>query len=432
MRAHCTIARLGRRLILLLAAGVLAIGTPAFAQLRATLVASGLSRPLGFVQHPTDATVQVILEQAGRVRVLRDGRLEPNDFLDLRGQTSGTGEQGLLGLAFAPDYAVSGRVFVNFTNLAGHTVIARFTRSASDPLRLDPASRFDLVWPDGQRLITQPFSNHNGGHLEFGPDGFLYIGLGDGGSANDPGHLAQQPAALLGKMLRIDVAVPVSHARGYVVPASNPFVGRAGVLPEIWAFGLRNPWRFTIDPPRLGGTGAMVIADVGQGAFEEVNYEPAGAGGRNYGWRNREGAHDNVTSVAPFSTPLTDPIFEYPRATGRSITGGIVYRGRGLAGFTGRYFFADYVTNRVWSIGLVVNANTREATATGPIEHTADLGGAASAPTSFGVDATGEVYVVSYEGRVYRLEGSPSAPGNPSTQPTRRRTGPATGQARGR
>src|SRR5688572_4084635 len=290
MLAHRTTARLGRLLVLLLASGVLAVGTPSFAQLRATLVASGLTRPLGFVQHPTDATAQLILEQAGRVRVLRDGRLETNDFLDLRGQTSGTGEQGLLGLAFAPDYATSGRVFVNFTNLAGHTVIARFTRSAADPLRVDPASRFDLVWPDGQRLITQPFSNHNGGHLEFGPDGFLYIGLGDGGSGNDPGHLAQQPGALLGKMLRIDVAVPASHARGYVVPASNPFVGRAGALPEIWAFGLRNPWRWTFDSPRLGGTGAMVIADVGQGAFEEVNYEPAGAGGRNYGWRNREGA----------------------------------------------------------------------------------------------------------------------------------------------
>ena len=411
---------------------------PAAAQLRTVLVVGGLSSPLGFVQHPLDSGVQLILEQGGRVRVLRGGVLVANDFLDLRGQTSASGEQGLLGLAFAPDYASSGRVFVCFTNQSGHSVVARFTRSASDPLRADPASRFDLEWPDGQRVISQPFSNHNGCHLAFGPDGFLYLGFGDGGSGNDPGHRAQNPTTLLGKMLRIDVSVPATHQRGYMVPPTNPFVGRAGVLPEIWSFGLRNPWRWTFDPVERGGTGAMVIADVGKNAWEEVNYEPRGAGGRNYGWRNREGAHDNVTSLPPFSVPFQEPIFEYGRTTGRSITGGYVYRGAALgAAHLGRYFFGDFVTSRIWSIGLIIDSATREASATAVVEHTADFGAGAMSPSSFGVDAAGEIYIVSYQGAIYRIEGppgtapNPPTPGTPST-PTRRRTGPSLGTARGR
>jgi glucose/arabinose dehydrogenase len=409
------------------------------AQLRATPVAEGLDRPLGFVQHPTEATVQLILEQSGRVRVLRNGTLQATDFLDLRSQTAAGGERGLLGLAFAPDYAASGRVFVCFTNLSGHSVVARFLRSATDPLRLDPASRFDLEWPDGQRVITQPFSNHNGGHLAFGPDGLLYLGMGDGGSANDPDHHAQDPLSLLGKMLRLDVSVPASNSRGYAIPPTNPFVGRAGVLPEIWAFGLRNPWRWSFDDVRLGGTGAMVIGDVGQGAWEEVDYEPRAAGGRNYGWRNREGAHDNVTSLPPFAGSLIDPIFEYPRTTGRSVTGGHVYRGQALgASFVGRYFFGDFVTSRIWSIRLTVNPATREAAASDPVEHTAELGSGAVAPSSFGVDTSGEIYVVSYEGRVYRIDPPPGQTPAPSPSPTspatggRHQTGPGKGTARGR
>ena len=207
-------------------------------------------------------------------------------------------------------------------------MIARFTRASADPLRVDPNSRFDLVWPTGEAFIRQPFTNHNGGQLAFGPDGFLYIGLGDGGSGNDPMHLAQNPQSLLGKMLRIDVSVPASDPQGYDVPPGNPFAGRSDVRGEIWSFGLRNPWRFSFDAPR-GGTGALIMGDVGQGAWEEVDYEPAGTGGRNYGWRNREGAHDNVTSLPPFSQPLRDPIWIRARR-GRSITGGYVYRGTSL------------------------------------------------------------------------------------------------------
>jgi hypothetical protein len=269
---------------------------------------------------------------------------------------------------------------------------------------------------------VQPFPNHKGGNLVFGPDGYLYIGMGDGGSGDDPFHNAQNPLSLLGKMLRIDVAVSASDPEGYDVPPGNPFVGRPGVFAEIWDFGVRNPWRWSFDNPARGGTGALVIADVGQGAWEEIDYEPAGRGGRNYGWRNREGAHANVGSLPPFSTPLTDPIFEYSHAVGHSITGGYVYRGAALgSAYRARYFYADFIDNRVWSLRLTVNATTGEATATDVIEHTAELGAAASSPASFGVDAAGELYLVSYTGRVYRLAailpasagGRPRPPGSP-------------------
>jgi glucose/arabinose dehydrogenase len=375
---------------------------PAFAQIRSEIVVGGLTQPVAFVQNPADPTMQVIVQQNGRIRVLKNGALQAADFLNISSIVLNSGEQGLLGLAFAPDYATSGRVFINFVNQDSNTVIARFVRMASDPLRLEPASRFDLMWPSGQRFISQPFTNHKGGNLTFGPDGFLYIGMGDGGSGNDPFHHAQNPQQLLGKMLRIDVSVPDSDPEGYDVPASNPFVGQAGVMGEIWSFGLRNPWRFSFDNPQFGGTGALVLGDVGQGAFEEIDYEPAGRGGRNYGWRNREGAHNNVTNLPPFSVPLTDPIFEYPRSSGQSVTGGFVYRGAEL-GFTyrGRYFFADFVASRVWSIRLSVGLNG-EATASDLIEHTAELGSVGN-PSTFGEDASGELYVVSYAGAVYRI-----------------------------
>ena len=211
------------------------------------------------------------------------------------------GERGLLGLAFAPDYASSGRFYVNFTNSSGDTVVARFIRS-STPTLADPSSRFDLQLEGTRRFVSQPFSNHNGGHLAFGPDGNLYIGLGDGGSGNDPDHRAQNPNELLGKMLRIDVNVPANDSSGYRIPPDNPFLGASIARDEIWAFGLRNPWRYSFDDVARGGTGALVIADVGQNSREEINYEPRGAGGRNYGWRNFEGTRENVTSRPLFST----------------------------------------------------------------------------------------------------------------------------------
>ena len=306
----------------------LLIATPALAQLSSQLVVSGLSAPVAVVQDPTQPNVQFVVEQGGKIRVVRDGALLPVDFLDLTPLVLSGGERGLLGLAFAPDYATSRRFFVNYTRQTdGHTVISRYLRSVSDPVVANPASRVDLRWPDGNTFIVQPFANHNGGDLQFGSDGFLYIPLGDGGGGNDPAHRAQNPAELLGKMLRIDVNVPDADAEGYDVPPTNPFVGQPGVLPEIWAFGLRNPFRVTVDAISRGGTGAIVIGDVGQATWEEIDYEPFGEGGRNYGWSIREGAHDNVTTRAPAFTPLIDPIAEYSRAEGNVIIGGVINRG---------------------------------------------------------------------------------------------------------
>jgi len=384
---------------------------------RAVVHTTGLQSPTAFVPDPGDRNIFFALEQSGRIRAIRN-RVVEQDFLDLRSVVSSGGERGLLGMALAPDFAQSGRFFVNFTNSNGDTVIARFRRQSL--LTADPASRFDLKWaPTGSPVIPQPYANHNGGHLAFGPDGYLYIGLGDGGSANDPQNNAQSPSSLLGKMLRIDVNVPDTHLSGYVVPSDNPFLVGSPVpaRPEIWSFGLRNPWRFCFDDPSRGGTGAMVIADVGQNAWEEIDYEPRGRGGRNYGWRNREGAHANVSSPAPAFLPLVDPIYEYGRGQGQSVTGGCVYRGRSLGErFSGRYFFADYVAGRVWSVALTIDSATGEARSSDLIEHTSDLGGTAALGTisSFGVDTDGELYVVSYSrGIVLRLIGDPTLPGAP-------------------
>jgi glucose/arabinose dehydrogenase len=391
------------------------VGGDAQTSLRSTVYASGFSEPLAIVQDPTDRFVQVVVEQEGRVRVVRAGVVLGTDFLDLRSVVSSGGERGLLGLAFAPDYASSGRFYVNFTNANGHTVISRFRRS-SDPRIADAGSRVDLR-VGGTAFIGQPYANHNGGHLAFGPDGYLYIGLGDGGSGNDPEHRAQNPRELLGKMLRIDVNVPDSNPDGYRVPADNPFVssGPPNTRPEIWAFGLRNPWRYTFDDPARGGTGALVIGDVGQTSYEEIDYEPAGRGGRNYGWRNRQGAHDHVTTLPPAFLPLTDPMFEYDRTQGQSITGGYVYRGQGLgASFAGRDFFADFSAGRVWSIGLSIGSGA-EAQASGLINHTTELGGSLGFISSFGVDADGELFIVDhFAGRILRVLGQATAPRVPT------------------
>ena len=385
------------------------------AQLQGQAYASGFQSPVAFVQDPTDRTVQFVVQQAGRIRVVRSGTILATDFLNLTSSVKSGGEQGLLGLAFAPDYASSGRFFVNFTNVSGDTVIARFTRS-SDPLIANPSSRFDLQLEGTRRVITQPFSNHNGGHLAFGPDGYLYIGLGDGGSGNDPEHRAQNPSELLGKMLRIDINVSDADAFGYRVPSDNPFLGANNARDEIWAFGLRNPWRYSFDDIARGGTGALVIGDVGQSRREEINYEPRGAGGRNYGWRNREGTLDNVTSRPLAYQPATDPIFDYGRGDGISVTGGFVYRGTRLgAAFRGRYFFADY-SGRVWSLALTIDGSG-EARASDRREHTTELGAGAvlGSISSFGVDADGEIYVVNHTaGRIVRITAPLAVPPVPT------------------
>jgi glucose/arabinose dehydrogenase len=393
---------------------LLASAIPARAQLQGQVYASGFQSPVAFVQDPTDRAVQFVVQQTGRIRVVRNGTVLPTDFLNLTSVIACCGERGLLGIAFAPDYASSGRFFVNFTNVNGDTVIARFIRS-SDPLLADASSRFDLQLDGSRRVIDQPFSNHNGGNLVFGSDGYLYIGLGDGGSGNDPDHRAQDPSELLGKMLRIDINVPDSNSFGYRIPQDNPFLAGHPARDEIWAFGLRNPWRYSFDDVTRGGTGALIIGDVGQNAREEIDYEPRGAGGRNYGWRNFEGTRENVTSRPLFSNP-TPPIFEYGRGDGVSVTGGFVYRGTRLgAAFRGRYFFADY-SGRVWSLALTIDG-AGEARASDRREHTAELGGGSVLGfiSSFGVDADGELYIVNHSnGRIVRITAplvTPPTPG---------------------
>ena len=376
------------------------------AQMRTEVVATGLSNPVAFVVDPGDPATFYAVEQRGTIRTVRDRTVEPTLFLDLRASIGAGGERGLLGLAFPPDAIESRRFYVNFTNLDGHTVVARFTRRPDGQVDLN--SRFDLQWPTGRRFIEQPFSNHNGGHLAFGPDGYLYVGMGDGGSGGDPMHLAQHPNSLLGKLLRIDVNVPDSDPRGYRIPEDNPFLDRQPIaaLPEIWAFGLRNPWRYSFDDWTRGGTGALVIADVGQNAREEVNWEPRGSGGRNYGWRLREGRQTADTRQPAAYLPLTEPIYDYPRSDGMSITGGYVYRGAALDPmFNGRYFFADYVAGRVYSIGLHLDER-QEATAADHLELTQLLGGTPELGliSSFGIDAEGELYIVSYtRGRILKI-----------------------------
>jgi glucose/arabinose dehydrogenase len=391
---------------------------PLYAQLRLRPQASGFVNPVAVVQDPADRGVQFVVQQNGHIRAVRGATVLDPDFLDLSAAIVSGGEQGLLGLVFWPDAAAGGRFFVNFTNRSGDTVVSRFRRP-NNSLVADVSSRFDLRWGGAQAFIPQPFANHNGGHLAFGPDGFLYIGLGDGGSGDDPDHRAQNPLELLGKMLRIDVNVPDTNPTGYQIPATNPFAngGPIAARPEIWAFGLRNPWRYTFDDPARGGTGALVIGDVGQNRWEEIDYEPANRGGRNYGWRNREGLHDNATTRPPAFLPLVDPIHEYDHATGQSITGGYIYRGAALpASFKGRYFFADYVQGRVWSIALTIDGSG-EARASALIEHTAELSASArfGSVSSFGVDGEGELYLVSYSlGRVFKIIGPPAAPATPT------------------
>jgi glucose/arabinose dehydrogenase len=393
----------------------------ASAQLRTEIYAAGFNLPVAFVQDPTNRSVFFVVEQTGRIRVVRDRVVQPQDFLDLTGAIVCCGERGLLGLAFPPNAAATGRFFVNFTDRNGDTVVARFRRSASNPQVADPSSRFDLRWiSTGQRVIGQPFANHNGGHLAFGPDGFLYIGLGDGGSGNDPQNHAQAPLSLLGKFLRIDVSVPDEDVNGYRIPSDNPFLDRDPVSAygEIWSFGLRNPWRYSFDDPALGGTGSLIIGDVGQNRREEIDFEPRGRGGRNYGWRLREGTLPNVQSLPPAYTPLIEPILDYGRGEGASVTGGFVYRGRALPSqYRGRYFYGDYF-GRAWSIALTIDPATGEAQAADRIEHTGEFGGEArlgGGISSFGIDAVGELYIVNHQGgAILRILGPPVAPPTPT------------------
>jgi glucose/arabinose dehydrogenase len=406
------------------AAGVLMPNRVDAQRLEAQPAYTGLAAPVAFVAIPGNSGFAIV-EKGGRLRYANGGVLGA-DILDLSVEVATAGEGGLLGLAFDPSYTTNGRFFVLYTRRGatsqefGDIVVERFNRIGPNSPTADLASRRKLRWggiggPD--YIEHSQFSNHVGGTLQFGPDGYLYIGLGDGGSSNDPGNNAQNPASRLGKMLRIDVDVPDGDQQGYQVPADNPFVdgNPIAALPEIWAFGLRNPWKFSFDDPARGGTGALIIGDVGQNRWEEVDYEPAAAGGRNYGWRIREGAHDNpdVPATVPAFLPLTEPAFEYGHTpgvapvAGASVTGGYVYRGSDLTPFwRGRYFFADFVSQRVWS----ANVAAANGAFSNLLEHTPSFN--TGGVSSFGVDHRGELYVVSYtSGTVSRICELSVAPG---------------------
>lgn len=410
----------------ILLAGLCAVPLPARAQLQTQPYVTGLSFPVAFIPDPTASDRQFVVEQMGHIRVVVDGVLLAEDFLDLSTvvtpRTRIEAERGLIGMVVAPDYATSGRFFVAFTREGtapedpdrGDVVIARFRRSADNPLLADPTSRFDLRWGSatGPRYIEHSARpSHNGGAMVFGPDGYLYIGLGDGGGAGDPDNNAQNPMELKGKILRIDVNVGDADPQGYRVPPDNPFIDGQPIsaLPEIWAFGVRNPWRLTFDDPALGGTGALLIADVGEGRWEEINYEPPADAGRNYGWRMLEGSnpyynHDvpDYAPPTPAFVPLTDPVFEYFHSSGQSpvegysIIGGYVYRGAGLGeGMRGRYFFADFALQRIWSVRLTPQGGGT-ASPSDVREHTSEI--PPGNLSSFGVDQTGELYLVKYGG----------------------------------
>ncbi len=302
--------------------------------------ASGFSRPVD-ITHCGDDRLFVVEQHQARIWILdKNGVKLPTPFLNLGTAAVSTGnEQGLLGLAFHPNYPLIPYFYVNFTIPGGTTRVSRFSVSSSDPNLADPASQFVLF------EVAQPYSNHNGGGMKFGPDGYLYIGLGDGGSGGDPLANGQKKTTLLGKMLRIDV----NNGTPYGIPPTNPFVNDNTTLDEIWALGLRNPWRFSFD--RL--TGGLWIGDVGQDAWEEVDYQPAGSlGGQNYGWRCYEGAHTFNTANCPNVGTLTMPVAEYANSgsLGCSITGGFVYRGFHFPQLYGKYLYTDYCTGRLWTV----------------------------------------------------------------------------------
>ncbi|HEX5589510.1 MAG TPA: PQQ-dependent sugar dehydrogenase [Candidatus Limnocylindrales bacterium] len=346
-------------------------------------VASGFDRPL-FLTHAGDGSGRLfVVEQGGRIWVLRDGKRSDRPYLDARPLLDeSSGERGLLGLAFAPDFSTSGRIYLSHTGPGPANVITR--------LRVDPAA--DAVTLDrAERVLAldDPAHNHNGGMIAFGPDGYLWIGTGDGGRAGDPWDHARDPGSRLGKMLRIDVA---SHP--YRVPPDNPLLGRRGAAPEVWALGLRNPWRFSFDRE----TGELWIGDVGQGAWEEIDFEdPKAGGGRHYGWRTMEGRHCFDPRQGCDPEGLTPPIHEYGHDQGCSVTGGYVYRGRAIPALVGRYLFSDYCTGTVWALERGEGGEVRVQVL---LESRRPV-------SSFGEGPDGEIYLCDHQGAVLRIEAVP-------------------------
>jgi glucose/arabinose dehydrogenase len=340
-------------------------------------VASGLQDPL-YVSAPAGDPRLFVVEQPGRIRIIKDGKLLPTPFLDLTDRVRSGGERGLLSVAFHPRYATNGFLFVNYTDSHGDTHVERYSVSR-DPDRADPASAHLIL------KVGQPFANHNGGLAMFGPDGMLYVGMGDGGSAGDPFGNGQKRSTLLGKLLRLDV----DHRDPYAVPADNPFARSLGQRGEIWAYGLRNPWRFCFD--RV--TGLLYIADVGQNLWEEIDVMPARTAGLDYGWNVMEGSHC-FRSERCDTRGRVMPVVEYSHEEGCSITGGFVYRGHNIPALAGHYLYADYCRGWIRSFkyerGQVTDHREWQGLASGQV-------------MSFGEDAAGELYVCFQSGDVYRL-----------------------------
>jgi glucose/arabinose dehydrogenase len=369
--------------------GPMAVPFPAPAASQAPLslaireVVSGLDAPV-LLTAPAGDRRQFIVERAGRIRILQDGALLALPFLDITARVATVGEGGLLSMAFHPQYAANGQYFIYYTDAGGNIVVERRSVSANPNLS-DPTSALEII-----RIPHPGFINHFGGLLAFGPDGYLYLGTGDGGSAGDPPRNAQNLGVLLGKLLRLDINAATAGAP-YAIPASNPFVGQAGRRAEIWAYGLRNPWRFAFDGS------ALYIADVGQDRREEVDISPVSSGGLNYGWNIREGSLCyNAASCT--SAGLVAPVFEYDHGEGDvngcSITGGYVYRGLALPELAGRYFYSDYCGGYLKSF---------LAAGTGVLEQS-DWGiPKVSGVVSFGRDADGELYLVSQNGAIYKI-----------------------------
>jgi len=354
----------------------------AVVQLRLDTLELALASPVFVTAAPGDGRRLFIVEKGGRIRVRAAGRLRGTPFLSLRGQVSTGSEQGLLGLAFHPDYAANGRFFVNYTDLDGHTRVVEYARGAT-PNDADEASARLLL------LVEQPASNHNGGMMAFGPDGYLYIAFGDGGG----GHRAnaQRMDTPLGKILRIDV----DGAHPYEVPPDNPFVGVDSVLPEIWHSGLRNPWRFSFDR----ANGRMFVADVGQNTYEEVNVVRDGRRGLNFGWPVMEGPACFEPAVCE-SDGLRLPVHWYTHAEGCSITGGYVYRGGAMPELRGSYFFADFCS------GVVQSFRLQQGVVTDLRDWSAELG-IPGLVTSFGEDNAGELYLTTIQGGLFRIAPRP-------------------------
>ncbi len=346
------------------------------------IITKGLTQPL-YLTHAGDGSGRLfVVEQAGRIRILTQGLLQSVPFLDISNLVLTGGERGLLGLAFHPNYARNGRFFVSYTRQPdGATVVAEYRRGA----KIDLAGRQERV----VMVVPQPFANHNGGMVAFGPDGALYIGRGDGGGRGDPDNRGQNPHDLRGKILRLDV----DREEPYTIPADNPYVSGGG-RPEIYALGLRNPWRFSFDR----GSGSLWVGDVGQHAWEEVDVVVRGG---NYGWRLMEGRHCFLPQTDCEEPALRLPILEYGHEAGRcSITGGYVYRGPSEPGLKGLYVYGDYCSGEIF--GLQVEAEARPSQRQNPQV----LLRSGFRISSFGEDEAGEIYVVDHGGAVYRLESS--------------------------